>query len=237
MKTLKSLETKFSLLKYKLIETEIYDKRQYVKNIKIEDIEYRLKKILYIIYKYHILNRKILFIGAPLNISYKLKKFVQNNHVIVPNKIWERGALGNKTTCFKHLAKNSRIVKNKTLSNFLFELKKNVHLIVLFEDSKNYLEILSEAHKLQKTPIISISSDIRNLYKNDYQQRKPTYKTFGNFKFNSKSSKNSLIYETLLSILKKGNKDKKKLQFLQIQKKQRITNQNLKLVRKHRQGN
>jgi len=72
MKIEKIKNIKNKILKLKLIQTKIYDKKQYLNNIKIEDIEFRLKKILYIIYKYHISNKKILFIGNPLNLRNTL---------------------------------------------------------------------------------------------------------------------------------------------------------------------
>ena len=56
------------LFKLKLIQTKIYKKNEH-NFIKIEEIYSRLKKALHIIYKYHINNKRIVFIGTPLNIS------------------------------------------------------------------------------------------------------------------------------------------------------------------------
>ena len=76
MKIRKIKNHKNKLLKLKILQTEIYTKSQYKNDINFENIEYRLKKILHIIYKYNISNKRILFIGIPLDIynTKKLKK-------------------------------------------------------------------------------------------------------------------------------------------------------------------
>ena len=50
MKIKKIINHKNKLLKLKILQTKIYTKNQRINNIKIEDIEYRLKNILHIIY-------------------------------------------------------------------------------------------------------------------------------------------------------------------------------------------
>jgi len=73
------------LLKLKLIKTKIYKKNYIFTNLKIEDIEYRLKKGLQIIHKYHIKNKKILFINNFLTIETKIKNLLKNtNHTFMP---------------------------------------------------------------------------------------------------------------------------------------------------------
>lgn len=60
MKTLTSKK----LLKLKLIKTKTYKKTSILNSFKIEDIEYRLKRSLQIIKKYHIKGKKILFMTS-----------------------------------------------------------------------------------------------------------------------------------------------------------------------------
>jgi len=73
------------LLKLKLIKTKIYKKNYIFTNLKIENIEYRLKKGLQIIHKYHIKNKKILFINNFLTIETKIKNLLKNtNHTFMP---------------------------------------------------------------------------------------------------------------------------------------------------------
>ena len=52
------------LLKLRLIKTKIYKKESTFKSFKIENVLYMLKKIFQIIYKYHINQKKILFINV-----------------------------------------------------------------------------------------------------------------------------------------------------------------------------
>ena len=60
----------YKLLKFKLINAQNLKKKHYLKNITLEDVEFRLKKALHLIYLYHISNKQILFILC--KIFYKL---------------------------------------------------------------------------------------------------------------------------------------------------------------------
>ena len=200
MKIIKKTVYQNKLLKLKLIQTKIYNKKQYLNNIKIEDIEYRLKKIFYIIYKYHILNKRILFVGAPFNINDKITDLFKNTkHILLPRSVWVRGAISNKNSCFKHLSNNQKNTKNK-ISELLLQLKKNIDLIVVFEESYN-LNVLNEGY-IARIPIISLNSDL------NIKENKPSYKVPGNFKFTNKKIRDNFFYSILISTLKKGNKYK-----------------------------
>jgi hypothetical protein len=73
------------LLKLKLIQTKIYKKNYIFTNLKIEDIEYRLRKGLQVIYKYHTKNKKILFINNYSTIETKIKNLLKNTkHSFIP---------------------------------------------------------------------------------------------------------------------------------------------------------
>jgi ribosomal protein S2 len=199
MKIKKIIKYKNKLLKLKLIQTKIYNKKQYLNNIKLEDIEYRLKKIFYIIYKYHIFNKRILFVGAPLNITSQIK---DTKHVLIPKSVWMRGAISNKKSCFKHLSKNKKMFSNKN-SELLFQLQKSMDLIVIFNESDNK-DVLNEGYK-SRIPIILLNSNL------DIQDNKPSYKVPGNFQFTNKKTRNNFFYSILISTLKKGNIYKRSL--------------------------
>lgn len=187
---------KNKLLKLKLIQTKIY-KKNYNNFIKIEDISSRLKKALHIIYNYHINNKRIVFIGTPLNIIFKFKNLLKTTkHILIPESIWIAGLLTNQETYFKHLAKNPKSNENKT-SKILFQLKKNIDLIVVLDYNK---EAINEAY-LTRTPIISLNSDL-NIFNNV-----STYKIPGNFKFTNKKIRDMFFYSILTSTLKKAQTD------------------------------
>lgn len=199
-------KNKNKLLKLKIFQTKIYNKEQYLNNIKIEEIEYRLKKISHIIYKYHNLNKTILFVGIPLNVL-KIKKLSKNNqHIFLPSNIWLRGAIYNKQPFFRELQKNKKPTTNK-VSKLIFQLKKNIDLIIVFDETTN-LGIINESY-LTRIPTIALNSDL------NIQFEKPSYKVPGNFKFISKKlnilSKihNYFIYSIIISLLQRNHKNKK----------------------------
>ncbi len=64
------------LLKFKLIKTKIFIKKHVYANIKLETLEHRIKKGFQIIYKYHVQNKKILFVFPYITCQIKnLKQF------------------------------------------------------------------------------------------------------------------------------------------------------------------
>ena len=73
------------LLKLKLIKSKVYKKTDTFTNLKLEDIEYRLKKALQIMHKYHIKKKKILFINNSSILETKIKNLLKNtNHTFIP---------------------------------------------------------------------------------------------------------------------------------------------------------
>ena len=195
MKIKKTVNFNNKLIFFKLIQSKILNKKHYLNNIKISEVKYRLKKILFIIFKYHVINKRILFIGTPFNKIEKLKSF--SNHIFIPKNIWIRGALSNKKTYLNYLKTNKTIT-----TKFFFKLKKNVDLIVILDNSTELHDILNESY-LSRIPSISVNSYL-NIHFN-----KPSYKVPGNFKFYSKQI-NNVFFLLLLSILKKNDFKKKK---------------------------
>lgn len=197
MKIKKIIKSKNKLLKLKLINTKIYNKKHYKNSIKIEDISYRLKKSLYVIYKYSFFNKKILFLGIPKNISLKLQILLKDKtkHVFIPKSAWAKGSISNKKACFKHLSKPGKI-KSNSFSKDLFKLKQNIDLVVVFDEPNN-LEMINESY-ISKIPVISINSDL------EIRSNKPTYKIPGNFKFNNKKVRDNIFYSILITALKKS---------------------------------
>lgn len=198
MKINKLKPYRFKLLKLNLIKTKSY-KKKYNTFIKIEDITTRLKKSLHIIYKYHINNKKILFIGTPINIDPKFKKILQNTkHVLIPEMLWMNGILTNQFSCFKYLSKHQKLVNNK-ISEILFKIKTKSDLIVILNTSEN-LNVLEEGY-LARIPVISINCDL------NIKDFKSSYKVSGNFQFKKKKIRDAFFYSILTTIFKKANKN------------------------------
>lgn len=186
-------------LKIKLLKNQTYKNIKNNKPLKIKSIEYRLTKILHVIYHYHINNKTILFIGAPIHFYKKLiQLFAKTKHLFIPDNVWVNGAITNQSTILKHLLK----VKNndKTHTEILFQLKKKSDLIIILNEQNNK-SILNEGY-ISKTPVISLNSNLNMM--ND----KPAYKVPGNFNVRSNNINNSFFYSILKAILKKGKINK-----------------------------
>nr|YP_010133808.1 ribosomal protein S2 [Fistulifera saprophila]QWM93298.1 ribosomal protein S2 [Fistulifera saprophila] len=212
MKIKKIPQRRNKLVKLKLIQTKIYTKEQYLENIKIEDIEYRLKKICYLIYKYNVFNKRILFVGLPFNITLKLQELIKNTkHIFIPNSVWLSGAISNKNTNFSNLLKNKNTTKNQ-ISELLFQLKKNIDLVIIINNSDNTSDILNEGY-VARIPVVMLNTNLNICF------NKPSYKVPGNFKFVSKKTRNNLFYSLLISTLRKGSTKVIKTHYKAVMKK------------------
>nr|UDP55451.1 ribosomal protein S2 [Schizostauron trachyderma] len=204
MKIKKLLNSQNKLLKFKIIKSKIYNKHHYINNIKIEDIEHRLKKSFHIIFKYHVLKKRILFIGTPNLINKDIQKFFKKtNHILIPEAAWVNGLISNKISFFKLFIKDKKFT-NKKISEILFFLKKNIDLVVLLNESNNTDNVLDESY-LTKIPVISFNSSLNIL------NTKSSYEIPGDFKFSNKKIRDNFFYSILISTFKKGNLPKNKI--------------------------
>jgi len=195
MKIEKIKKYKNKLLKLKLIQNKIYSKNQYLHNIKIEEIEYQIKKILYVIYKYHTLKKRILFIGPPLKNNNKIKSLIKlTQHIILPENIRLQGIIGNNPYWFKQFIKN----KKKLNRNSVLKFKKNIDLIVILKNSNNS-SILNEGY-IAKIPTIALNCNFFNIH-----DTRPSYKIPNHFQFMNKKKLNHFFYSLFMAVLKKGN--------------------------------
>lgn len=219
MKIEKKIKYQNKALKLKLLKTKIYEKNHHLKSITIEDVEYRLKKALHIIYKYHLNSKKILFVGGELKTSNKIKWLLKNTkHALIPKIAWMNGILTNPSSSFKYLNKKT---KNNKLSEILFQVKKKSDLIVVLGSSPN-INALEEGYSV-KIPTIFLNSDLNIL---DY---KTSYKIPGTFKFTDKKIRSNLFYLILAATLQKANKFKfSKNKYKQHRMKQIFSRKNLK---------
>ena len=183
MKIKNTIKYQNKLLKLKLIKTKIYKKNYPFMNLKIEDIEYRLKKGLQIIYKYHINGKKILFVGNSSTVETKMKILLKNTkHLFIPEYSLLNGVITNKQQFSTDLSKKSSY--NQTP-----KLKNKHHLIVICGKQINN-NILSEGYKA-KIPIIFLGSNL------DIFNIKSSYKIPGNFLL----AKKKMISHFLLALL------------------------------------
>lgn len=227
MKLNKIKSSNYRLVKLKLIKTKVY-KKPLDQFINIEDISIRLKKALHIIYKYHINNKKILFIGTPINVDLKFQNILKSTkHTLIPEALWLNGLITNQRSCFKYLSKNQKTLSNK-ISKLLFKIRNKSDLIVIL-NSLNNSSALNEGYT-SKIPVISMNYNLEEI---DF---KTSYKVFGNFQFKKKKVRDTFVYSLLTAIFKKANQDLKQNKISNFVLPQTF-NTNQKLIKKYTNKN
>ena len=198
--TLKKYKTK--LLKLKLLKTKTYKSQKNFDYLLLKNMEARLKKILNIIYRFHIANKKILFIGTPLKLNSQIKQLLKNKkHNFIPESVWINGIITNSKPSFKYLIKQHAINKNKT-SKFLFNLKNQADLIVILNKRSNLIALKESL--LKRIPIISLNTNYNFLNSN-----LSVYKTIGNYNFTKKAIRSNIFFLLVSATLQKAEQWKK----------------------------
>lgn len=212
--TLQKYNTK--LLRLKLLKTKIYRTEKNLDYLLLKNMETRLKKVLHVIYRFHVANKRILFIGTPLKLNNHIKQLLKGKkHSFIPESIWMSGIITNSKPSFKHLIKQHAIGKNKT-SKFLFNLKNQADLIVVLNEGSNLAAL--EESSLKRVPTVSL-----NVSYNFSNSDLSTYKAMGNYNFTKKTIRNNFFFLLLSSILKKAEQARKQ-QVQYIKKQKRIKN-------------
>lgn len=113
------------LLKIKLIKTKIYNRNDFFKKLKIQNFESRLKKLFLIVYKYHINNKKIIFICNDLTINFLKNDLLIKNtkHKFISNELFNISML--KKT-------NLIVVYNETLDSNLVKKIYEIKIPIIF---------------------------------------------------------------------------------------------------------
>lgn len=161
------------LLKLKLIQTKTYKKTLILNSFKIEDIEYRLKRSLQIIKKYHNKGKKILFMTSFSTAKWSdLLKYT------------------------KHSIKNEYSLANEKINNKYSYLSKNSYnLIVIFGEWSNK-SFIDESYK-KKIPIIFIGQPL-NSFDSTLNHKVPA-----NFSFHRKKLRKNLFLLLLKNVITK----------------------------------
>jgi ribosomal protein S2 len=182
------------LLALKLIKTKIY-KTGSSNSIKVEDVISRLKKVLYIIFRFHSKKKRILFIGNSTQTSIEIQKlFKKTKHLFIPEKAWVNGLIKNRSYSIKYRNYFYGTVKKK-IAKLIAKTQKSIDLIILLNSTIN-ASALNEGY-VARFPIIALNCDL------DIMNPKPNYKVPGNFYFTSKKLKNEFFYSLIAMIFKK----------------------------------
>lgn len=156
--------TNHKLIKLELLKSKFLKTGSLKKNVKEEIYNFALhvKKLLLIVYKYHLNNKKILFFGISKDLFTKHKNLFKNStHLFFPEFYWKKGLLVNKKNVFKYLKKKINSPSNKDNSlnvkiTSYFLIKKKPDLIVILNESDRNNSLLDEANKL-KIPLVNFN--------------------------------------------------------------------------------
>ena len=191
-------QNKNKLVKLQIIKTKIYKKNiisNLQKKINYTNIKLYIKKIIHLIYEYHINNKKILFINFPKKIYKKLNKNSKNQqHIFIFNEIFLNGIISNQKVNSVYSTKFQQFIKKKLKSNI--PIKKLIDLIVIFNPFYNLNS--DKTLYISHIPTITINS-------NFYYNSKQNYKLVGNFKIIERQINNNIFFSILKSIFKQQN--------------------------------
>lgn len=150
MKIKKINRKKESLIVYNLLNLKYYlnfhDFSRCESNLSsINSFEIKLKKMLKLIFNFHVLNKKIIFIGFPLHEYYKFNLlFKRFNYIFLNKNVWINGMLSNSNRLAPYI--NSRRLLNLYKKenvvflrkfNKMTILDKKPDLLVIFDASEN----------------------------------------------------------------------------------------------------
>lgn len=189
MKLKKVNKSKNKLLQLQILKL-YHKKKSYNFETKLKRIEIHLNKISNIIYKYHITNKKILFVGFPNNFN----KIIKNTrHMLIPESNWHNGMLSNRIT--------TQTKKLKIPSNML-QVKKKPDLIVIYNLNKKSTAIKESYHT--RIPAITFSKKLNLL------NILPSYNSIGNYNLiNEKAENNNFIFSFIKTSLYRAKITKK----------------------------
>jgi len=181
LKNLTTYKTKLTTLN--LINAKIFSKETTSENVSIDQIKYQLKKALKIIYKFHVNDKKILFIGK------------------VDNKVLDQ-LKNSKHAWYNELGGTKGFITNNQLDLQKRKTQNKYNLMVIL-NSNNCDKVVEESYSA-KIPTIVINTQL-NIF--DY---KCDYKIPGNFNFARRITKNTFFYSLLEATLKRANYFKNK---------------------------
>ena len=205
MKTGKIKNRNYKLFKYNLLKFQIYSNRSHFavpnfSNSVLEQIETYLKKVLKIIFEYHVCQFKILFIGFPVISKMRQMKLLHfTNHNFISEKSWISGILRNRFSILTYL----QLIESQNFSKslkLLLTIKTKPHLVVMF-NQKVETNTINEFYKAG-IPILSFNW-------NSLTSLKIAYRTLGNFDFVERNIKLTFFF-LFYSLLKKTPLKKRK---------------------------
>jgi len=195
MKLKKLAKSKHFFIQFQILK--LYSrKKTFNSKTTVKSTEILLNKIANVIYRYHIADKKILFLGFPCSFSKTLKN---TRHLLIPKFMWFHGLLSNKVSQ-NHNGKKAKIPKN--IFKLILKLKEKPSLIFVYNLNDN-LTAIKESY-LAKIPVITISKKLNIL------NVKSTYESMGSYNFLIEKTKNtSFLFSFIKTVINQAKKNKK----------------------------
>jgi ribosomal protein S2 len=192
---------KIKKYKSKLIQLQIlklyYKKKSYNFKTSLKQVEIHLNKISNIIYKYHITDKKILFVGFPENFA---KILHDTKHIIIPESIWFNGMLSNRTsssTTNQQTIAKKQMKMPVSVHQLLLRLKRKLDLVIVY-NLNNRATAVEESY-VARIPVITFSKDLNIL------ETRATYKSPGDSNLvNEKITNNNIFYSLIKTTLNRA---------------------------------
>ena len=186
--------------KNKLISLNILKSKSH-KKFQISDLktntkqtELYLKKAAQILYMYHLVGKRILFLGFPISFKHILKK---TKHILIPESSWLNGMITNQLLRFNYLLTNQQKQFPFKIVQLLLKLQKKIDLIVVFNSNNNFNAI--EEGYVSRIPIIGGSASLNS------RDSKVTYKITGDFNYiKDKLPSSNFFISMVKMVLKKS---------------------------------
>lgn len=149
------------ILKLHLLKSRTYE--QFVKknnfdyliDINLNQTIANIKKALHIIFKYNETGKRVLFVGIPKSLEYRINK--TTNHAAVPDNFNVQGILSTDLKLLKDKGNNNQTLFKNSPKFLLPKLLVKPDLVVIFSHEKKQ-NIVSESYRA-KIPVITLDND------------------------------------------------------------------------------
>ena len=128
-----------------------------ITKISLNRLKSKLKKVFLTIYRFHVYNKRIIFVSCS---KINLNGLKKTNHLVLPSYSI-KGLITNQIAIFKYIQKRLNIFFNNSKTNKLkkmFLVKKLPNLIVLLNNSSAETSFVKEIKKLN-IPVIFLKAN------------------------------------------------------------------------------
>jgi hypothetical protein len=198
-----SFRTQFKVLRFNLLKKKIFDFDE-EKRDQLSGIDTDLRVAFSLILKYHTLQKRIMFVGSPLESLKECFKSIsllkKSRHLFVPDRTWVRGTLTNKSQV-DYLIQTGKVNQNAEKIIKRIKTVRNIDLMVILKTgTEESVDVLREGFA-SRIPLIvfSLKSDPFLTFTKFFN---PDYIIVGGFDFDDQKI-NFFVISLVSSLIKK----------------------------------